>query len=60
MIVFEVVEEEGKQPHARIKGGNGEIMFSTETYQGDESAEHAIEVVIEAVKSGNYAVVKNG
>lgn len=58
MIVFEVVAEEGKQPHARIKGGNGEIMFSSETYSSDEGPEHAIEVVIEAVKSGNFSVVK--
>jgi uncharacterized protein YegP (UPF0339 family) len=45
---FEVVTKLYASPvHylARIKGGNGEIIFSSQKYAAKESAKHACEVV---------------
>jgi uncharacterized protein YegP (UPF0339 family) len=45
---FEVVTKRttnGTRYHARIKGGNGEIIFSSQVYAAKESAKHACEVV---------------
>jgi uncharacterized protein YegP (UPF0339 family) len=45
---FEVVTKKttnGTFYHARIKGGNGEIIFSSQNYAAKESAKHACEVV---------------
>ncbi len=45
---FEVVTKKttsGTLYHARIKGGNGEIIFSSQNYTVKESAKHACEVV---------------
>jgi len=45
---FEVVTKKttnGTRYHARIKGGNGEIIFSSQNYSAKQSATHACEVV---------------
>jgi uncharacterized protein YegP (UPF0339 family) len=45
---FEVVTKKttnGTHYHARIKGGNGEIIFSSQNYVAKQSATHACEVV---------------
>jgi uncharacterized protein YegP (UPF0339 family) len=45
---FEVVTKRttnGTLYHARIKGGNGEIIFSSQNYTANESAKHACEIV---------------
>lgn len=45
---FEVVEKRFAIPKhylARIKGGNNEIIFSSQKYASKESAKHACEVV---------------
>jgi uncharacterized protein YegP (UPF0339 family) len=45
---FEVVTKKttsGTLYHARIKGGNGEIIFSSQNYSAKASAKHACEVV---------------
>jgi uncharacterized protein YegP (UPF0339 family) len=45
---FEVVTKMFASPvHyiARIKGGNGEIVFSSQKYTSKESAKHACEIV---------------
>jgi uncharacterized protein YegP (UPF0339 family) len=45
---FEVVTKRSTNPPhylARIKGGNGEIVFSSQKYTAKESAKHACEIV---------------
>jgi uncharacterized protein YegP (UPF0339 family) len=45
-MYFEIVPASGGF-RAHIKGGNNELMFSTEVYNSKESARHAVAVVAE-------------
>jgi len=42
---FEILRANGGGYFWRIKGGNGEIMASSQVYSAKESAKHAISVV---------------
>ena len=47
-MTFQVVTKKtlsGTHYHARIKGGNGEIIFSSQNYTTKESAKRACETV---------------
>jgi uncharacterized protein YegP (UPF0339 family) len=47
-VTFQVVTKKtstGTHYHARIKGGNGEIIFSSQNYTAKESARRACETV---------------
>jgi uncharacterized protein YegP (UPF0339 family) len=60
---FEVVTKESggiaTHYHARIKGGNGEIIFSSQNYTAKESAKHACEIVkAQAASAAMYEVTE--
>lgn len=59
-MYFEVVTKKttnGTHYHARIKGGNGEIVFASQNYVAKQSAIHACEVVKAGAASAKiYAV----
>ena len=44
-MYFEVLPASGGGWFARIRGGNNEIMFSSQVYTAKQSAIHACEVV---------------
>lgn len=44
-MYFEILEAAGGGYFARIRGGNNEIMFSSQVYTTKASARHACEVV---------------
>jgi uncharacterized protein YegP (UPF0339 family) len=61
-MYFEVITKgsgTSKHYHARIKGSNGEIIFSSQNYQAKESAKHACEVVkAQAADAKIYEVIE--
>jgi uncharacterized protein YegP (UPF0339 family) len=57
-IVIEITE--GDEPHIRFKGGNGEIMVASETYQGGaDAAEETVKRIIEEIQAGNYIIQRS-
>lgn len=49
-MYFEVLNAAGGGYFARIRGGNNEIMFSSQVYTTKESAKHACAVVANNAK----------
>lgn len=58
MIEFEPFTDEDGKPRARIKGGNGEIMFSSEAYEDERDRDAAILNVVQSVSNGSYRISK--
>jgi uncharacterized protein YegP (UPF0339 family) len=58
-MTFQVVTKvtsTGNHYHARIKGGNGEIIFSSQNYTAKESAKRACETV--KANASNASIVE--
>jgi uncharacterized protein YegP (UPF0339 family) len=54
-IVIEITP--GDEPHIRFKGGNGEIMVASETYQGGaDKAEQTVTKIVEEIQAGNFII----
>jgi uncharacterized protein YegP (UPF0339 family) len=57
-IVIEITP--GDEPHIRFKGGNGEIMVASETYQGGaDKAEQTVTKIVEEIQAGNFIIQVN-
>lgn len=55
-MYFEILAANGGGWFARIRGGNNEIIFSSQVYNAKASARHACEVV----KANAYAATIHG